>query len=461
MTKTNFLSFTGATKLIDTFNFLALTGAEDINALQVDPLTHRVIKCSFWDKILNSIPFSSFAAIKEKNINQIIINIITQINEQLPDTQNQLQDKLNEKIRNLFFNKIGKLNNNPFNNNFGNNSTKKIHLSKKLQNVLSPELNNLRQANDYQIIKEKKRSGQLLTENEELFCLQKKIAKAELAIKLGVGIKQNTGTTGSVRLYSVHGKPKGVFKIYEKHVSWTIWIIQQFKRHTYGQSSYLSSRPAAQPKTEVLAAKLDRTCGFHLTPYSAFVEIAGKKGAFLDFLSGYKEAKEILEDYNNKENYSSREIDLFQKMAVYDYLIGNLDRHEENWFVKIEKGSLTDLRCIDNGNSFIKTNPNAATKKLLKNQYKWKKENIAEIDFSGVTKDFIRTNVSQVNINTFMQAMKADPKLKDIFETDPAIEDNFNKRLKVLQKLAQENFKFSPAQLGNLSTDSEIENFLN
>lgn len=437
-------------------NLLAFANAKNVNDLRFDRRTQRIVQCSFWDKISYLIPCFSFARTREKDLNKVVTSLIRKI-ELLSTIQsgsvedNTKSNELNLTIRALFFNKIAKLKNNPFQSNLDKNAQKFL-LSKEIQNILSPELSNFRKLRSET---KKVSSGK----SNEAFRLKKKIAKAKLAIQLGVGVKENAGTTGSVCLFSINGKPLGIFKASLEHASWSIKIKHYIKRWTYGQSRHLSAHPAAQAKTEVIAAKLDRKCGFNLTPYSDFVEIAGKNGAFLEFLDGYKEAKEILTEFGKKETYSPEEIDLFQKMTIYDYLIGNLDRHEENWFVKYNQNgskAITELRCIDNSNSFIKSNP--TIKFLMKNQYKWKNEKIAQIPFSDTTKAFIKENVTFYKIKQFIADVKADLKLNDLLE--PEMLDNLKKRLEILQKLPQLSFPHTPEQLGQLTTDHDINSCL-
>lgn len=425
--------------------FSAFSSAEYVN---------KIKELGFWDNIFSCTPF--YSAAKEKSLNQLVSQFILYVEKNL-----KLAKEKSELVQHLFFNKIAKLKRNPFQNNLDKNSSNKLLLSKELQNVLSPELFDLRTLRKKEKaeleLKEQSKKG------DESLRLKKRVAKARLAIKLGAGIKQNGGTSGSVRVYTINGKPVGIFKISLEHLGWVARIKHFIKQHFCGQLSHLSTRSAAQPKTEVLACKLDRKCGFNLAPYSAFVEINGKEGAFLEFLKDYREAKDILLKFNQKETYTQEEINLFQKMVVFDFLIGNLDRHEENWFVRYtgdgsqEPITITEIRCIDNANSFIKCNPGPVTKRLT-NQYKWKKEKIAQESFSDATKAFIRENLTLEKIDSFIAEAQADTQLKDMLELE--VIGNLKKRLSILQHLALASCEFTPAQLGLLVTDDAIDDFL-
>lgn len=443
----------GSNSLVnETFSAFLKTG--NVNQLYLNK-TNNLKKMGFWNNILFWIPFRSEA--RKKSVHQVVSPLILHIEENL-----KLAKENPELIQNVFFNKIAKLKYNPFQNNLDKNSPNKLFLSKELQNVLSSELSELR------ILRKKEKAELELKgrtkKGEETLRLKKRIAKAKLAIKLGSGIKKNGGTTGSVIVHTINGKPIGIFKISIDHLGWSVRLKHFIQQHFCGQLSHLSTRSAAQSKAEVLATKLDRRCGFNLAPNSAFVEINGQQGAFLEFLKDYKEAKHILLKFNQKETYLQEEIDIFQKMVIYDYLIGNLDRHEENWFVRHvgdgdqEPITITEIRCIDNANSFIKINPGIVTKRLT-NQYKWKKEKIAQSPFSEGTKAFIRENLTPEKIDSFISEVEKDTQLKDLLE--PEVVGNFKKRLSILQHLAQKSYEFSPAQLGLLTTDDAIDGFLN
>lgn len=429
---------------IDFENLQEIAYTQNINHLYFDSSSHSIKHCTFFDKIRSFFPSLSYTKEKSIALNDGISALISKINTINFQTE---RTDLDRKVIELFFKNISKLTNNPFYLNSTTNTPKTL-LSKSLQNLLSPELLNLRQM---RMIEKQTSTNK---NRDEALRLKKRVVKAKLAFKLGVKMKSNTGSTGSYRLFSVNGKPLGVFKSSLDCVNWFVRLKQFIKRWSYGQRIHLSSHSAAQPMTEVAAMRLDRKCNFYLTPYSDIIEINGIKGAFLEFLDTYKEAKEILSDFEKKPSYTHEEIVLFQKMAVYDYLIGNLDRHEENWFVRFADNTtnIVDLKCIDNGNSFIKSNP--SIKYLMKNQYKWKKEKIAQIPFTDEIKLLVKQNVSQKQIEEFISEMTKDPNLRDLFE--PKIIQNLRSRLLVLQNIPDSNLIDSPAQLGEVTSDADI-----
>ena len=66
-----------------------------------------------------------------------------------------------------------------------------------------------------------------------------------------------------------------------------------------------------------------------------------KSGAFQVYLrskvpeSPFLEAREHIKALESKALFTEEEKLLFQKSAIFDFLIGNLDRHEDNWFVRV------------------------------------------------------------------------------------------------------------------------------
>ena len=193
--------------------------------------------------------------------------------------------------------------------------------------------------------------------------------------------------------------------------------------------------------------------------------INGQQGAFMGFIEGYEEASkgskgeksyiESLEERASKGLLEPEEIDAFQKMAVFDYLIGNLDRHEENWFVKTEDGRLSDIKAIDNANSFLKINPGSTTK--VGNQYKWKNLPIAEQQLTETTKAFIRRELTVDKIRNFVASIDLTSELAFL---DQDMNHLLIKRLSVLITSAKMEKTPTTRDLGMLITDQAIDDFI-
>lgn len=142
-------------------------------------------------------------------------------------------------------------------------------------------------------------------------------------------------------------------------------------------------------------------------------------------------------------------------MAILDYLIGDLDGHEENWLVKIgAKGCLIeDLRKIDNANSFIQRNPHRSYVTDSK-QYAWSEWRIAENRFTEESRDLMHRLTEDAIDSVILQIREELPGF-----LDTPIMQLFRQRAEVLRTIA--NFdKSNPRALGKLQTDEEIQTFL-
>ena len=75
----------------------------------------------------------------------------------------------------------------------------------------------------------------------------------------------------------------------------------------------------------------------------------------------------------------------YEKMAILDFVIGNIDRHYGNFFVL--KGK--KLICFDNGNAFPEKHSGSWVSKL--NQYAWGLLPQAETQFSPEARELIKS----------------------------------------------------------------------
>lgn len=264
---------------------------------------------------------------------------------------------------------------------------------KELQRVLSKELDSLYCELD---------ASSKVAASED-FQVRLSIAKAELSTRLGVGIhRAGAGVNGAQIIKSLEGDAIGVFKP-ENKLAWydVVGLIKRF----FGQARLLCNKKLAQEFAEVAAHKLSSIMGFNITPAAKMCQIRNKEGAFLAFLSGYKEAQDVVEQIEAKTKFTTREITLFQKMAAYDFLVGNMDCHDGNWFVRLEQGEIIEIRVIDHGNSFIESNPGEMG--LLGNQYKWGRLKMANEAFSVEFVDFIK-EMNEAGLEQFIQETRGE-----------------------------------------------------
>lgn len=326
-------------------------------------------------------------------------------------------------------------------------------ISKTLQNHLSPQLKQLRL---------EKLQDTFVNSDEHK--LKRKIAKACLALQCGLQHNHaSKGTTGTIILKALNGKSLGVFKPGDAFLNLITRIKNFFKSHFWGQLYYLSPHPLAQPLAEVLAYQADLFFHFNLTPPSTIIEFDMMRGAFQLFLNkkSYQEGSEhVINDLHEEwldvdDNPQKESLEkTIQLMSVFDFLIGNLDRHCENLFKKIEN---YDLKTTDNANSFIVRNPTQWGKKWLKNQYQWKNFPIASVPFHDSIRDHVRQELTQNKLQQFIDLMQQNALFKDFLT--PELIDRFQERRLILERFINQT-RSAPKDLGEIRSDEDIQKYL-
>lgn len=306
--------------------------------------------------------------------------------------------------------------------------------------------------------------------------LQRKILKGQLAEKMGFGKAKTKGATGTLLIKDINGKPIGVYKVSRFHERYLLRI-ENFFKSFFGQLNYLSNSFFAQPLAEKAAYVVSRQLDFGLAPPSDKASFFKKEGVFQIFVSKeknlpplaqvkealksleaphearvYEEAVNAIEKFDSKAQFSEQELFLFQKFAIFDYFIGNLDRHEENWLVILSKeNELMHIKAIDNANSFPHKHPSKGAY-AARNRYKWKQLNIAKHPFTEETRKFIRSHFAPLNIADLIR------------EIDRQIPGFLNNKMKkLLLKRAQVIMSFADSvdagaqSLGNCADDASIK----
>jgi Phosphatidylinositol 3- and 4-kinase len=292
-------------------------------------------------------------------------------------------DRFNQDMTKLFKEIFPHMEINPF-------SQKKM--AREIEEYFSEEIKRLRAEKPYH-------------KGDEAHKTARKIAKAKLAISLGRGIEKNKGCSGSLIIQDINQKSIGVFKVSKKHLS-IIDRIVHFFRSFAGQVGCLSDRDLAQPQAEVAAYLFSKNLDFHLAPASQLIQLNNLEGVFQLYIREekngkrsleYQQAQEGIEQINNSISFSKEELILFQKFAIFDYLIGNLDRHDENWLIAWENHIIKHIKAIDNANAFPKVQPDKNTV-AARNQYLWKNLKIANEYFREETVQFVKDNLTPEKI---------------------------------------------------------------
>lgn len=139
-----------------------------------------------------------------------------------------------------------------------------------------------------------------------------------------------------------------------------------------------------------------------------------------------------------------------QDFWVFDYLIGNLDRHGGNWLVKLAcqgqdgKRAILDVTGIDQGAAFYSKHPNTFLAK--RNQYKWGELDIAKKDFTDQAKGLAGRIVGMREdlIKVVQAVMTIDPAASD--EEVEQVIASLGDRIDVLGRVANGTIQ-TPADL--------------
>jgi hypothetical protein len=222
----------------------------------------------------------------------------------------------------------------------------------------------------------------------------------------------NKGSYGSVIYRDRKGKPYGIFKAIDAHFSFGKRLKSQalnLMRIT-GQEGYLplpEMRQVGAMISERATYLLDRAFDAHSVPKTEIIYAQGHKGSFQHFVHGYKEAQEV----DLPTEVTEGELTQFQKFAIIDYILGNLDRKEDNWMVKMSKDgkSIEDIKMIDNANCFPRGHlplsylPDGSTW----NQYAWKTLALSEKPLTKNTMHFIES-LTESKVARLIQTWKRD-----------------------------------------------------
>ncbi len=259
-----------------------------------------------------------------------------------------------------------------------------------------------------------KHSLQMLDpENAEsrLIGFLQQIANAKLALLWGGKVEPAGGSTGAIFLSDIEEQSRiGLFKS-AAHLPW-------YKK-TFGQAAKLSSSTelggTGEPLREVmafrLAARMMQTAQLigiqlpqlpHLVPICLVTSLPAEEeidGVFIEFVEGYGPAKETSPLVTKTQNEGEQTA--FEWFTLFDFFLGNLDRHFENIFVAKSNPTWSSMRCIDNANSFPES---GVSKRMSGNMYQWGCYEAAKQPYSQKTRESILRMVEEVTeLSEFME----------------------------------------------------------
>lgn len=102
--------------------------------------------------------------------------------------------------------------------------------------------------------------------------------------------------------------------------------------------------------------------------------------------------------------FSELEKTEWQKMCLFNFLVGNLDPHSENLFVRLGDQQLERACTIDFGNAFPVGRPMRFG--YYGNEGAWGKYPISAEPFTQKTLEFIKTNFQMENLYKFLEQVE-------------------------------------------------------
>lgn len=316
----------------------------------------------------------------------------------------------------------------------------RVYRSRRAVKILDPRLHSLR--------KRKRKSA------------ERKLAEHAFASRLGVSSSlAGAGTSGASVARNLKNRPLGLIKPLRQGAFWVkiidllkIWIVRT-------QPAYLNDNPMAGAYAERGAYITAKMLGFRNLMPEVVLLNEGKDGSFMVW-SKPKRGGEIhefgkIQEPFEKRSYKDSEVALFQRFAIFDYLIGNLDRHNWNWLAEIDPktGELLHVHAIDHDRAFLSRNPSRFSHGAH-NQYCWGELKIAEKELLPSTQLFINDQLNERKISAWLQEMSWE--LPDLMT--PAVKERILERVAVLREVA--NRCSSPKTLSTLWHSSAINNFL-
>lgn len=375
----------------------------------------------------------------------------------------------NEIVVSVFLNKISKTYDSGTDQANAINQYKRENLKEALKNdteyQISREIKNLLKADPN---KDKSKILEAKTET--------KVLKMQKLYHMGEVGQTEKGATGTALVfdYRADGSKRllGVFKPDAAYAPVSVRMGNMVRR-LFGQHSLLSMKPYAQPTAENVSYKASQFFNFGGIPPSRLVTVNNVKGVFQLAAQTHvktqegdetrstksiklEEAGALMKPGNNilndpKREFKPSEVEAFQRFILHDFLIGNLDAHEENWFIKLgPNDEITQIVGIDKANSFPVKNPGALGLGGA-NQYKWKNIPIANKPFTEDMKALMR-DITPEKVNQFLEQIENDNKG---FLT-PQMSNLFKQRANVMREVADME-GITPGDLAKMITDNDFK----
>lgn len=275
---------------------------------------------------------------------------------------------------------------------------------------------------------EKKQDPELV--KTESHILARKVAKAKFAYRLGIKpIQTSTGVHASQFMRSTSGKKVGVFKTSDLRVS----NIRRTWRETcakinVGHEVVLSEGKYAQIASEKVAFMIKSKLGpsyFSLAPvkighFSNETNEKTEQGAFLVFCKNASLAQMAINSIN-KTTFTPDEVRAYHSAFLFDFMLGNLDRHDRNWMVTTEGTKVTNVLLIDNANILPIREPSIMNFIATKARFKWKQLNVSRLPIpEEIVRDFLGIlENSDSWVDSIFEQINNDHEIKKLVELEP------------------------------------------
>lgn len=263
---------------------------------------------------------------------------------------------------------------------------------------------------------------------QESRILARKVAKAKLAYRLGVKPESTSaGVHASGFMRSLSGKKVGVFKTTDLRLS----VIRSTWKNTclklgIGQEHILNQGKYAQIASEkaayIIKSKLGPTY-FSLAPVKIlhFTNETNEKteqGAFLVFCKNASVAKGAI-NLIEKTSFTEQEICTYHSAFLFDFLLGNLDRHNENWMVKTEGNKVTNVLLIDNANILPTLEPTRLHIIAANSRFNWKFLKVADLEIpQNIRTDFLNVLADDAWVENLFKEINNDKEIKKLIEIE-------------------------------------------
>ncbi len=279
------------------------------------------------------------------------------------------------------------------------------------------------------------------TDNPEMNLM---IRRIELAFRLGIRPQgTDEGTSGSYFLKDIRGKKLGIFKPADEEVlaTHTPKLSSKIKKIFYKifpSPTSTKCMEGAGYKAEEASSRISEYLGLYTVPLTRITRLSHpdfyylpavrdkgtlplKEGSLQTFVQN-SETAEVALGISDLSRYASRFYqwllssperkgklyericdEEFQRFAIIDFLVGNLDRHLANWMLpKDSTAETTEISAIDNGYAM----PHKHPEKKRTNQYLWRILPHAQVNFGADAREIAADLNEQQIIDILMNTDK-------------------------------------------------------